>query len=319
MTLINIETFLCAARNQTLSDAAAALFVSQSTVSTRINQLENELGVVLIRRGKGLRNVELTPQGTAFISLAERWLALHAETEVFSSQRFSTPFCIACPDSLNTYLFQSLYRNLTAPEHALALRIRTQHSPEIFALVDSGEADVGFAFHLSRSANVVCKPLFAERMVLVRSAQAEPSSSPVRTEELHPSFELFLSWSQDIQRWHDSWWNPSQRPYIHLDSAPMLPRYLEDPRCWALCPMSVASAFVQAGLPVSLHELKDPPPDRVCYYLTNRTPKNSAAAAARILFQRKLYDHLTQLRPLVRLESDAETLLDHNEKCHGCL
>ena len=310
MHLINIETFLCAARNQTLSDAAAALFVSQSTVSTRINQLEDELGVVLMRRGKGLRNVELTPQGTAFIPLAERWLALHAETELFAAHRFSTPFCIACPESLNTYLFQSLYRDLAAPEHTLALRIRTQHSPEIFALVDSGEADIGFAFHLSRSANVVCKPLFAERMVLVCASHAELPSSPIRTEELHPSYEVFLSWSQDIQRWHDSWWSPSQHPYIHLDSALMLPRYLEDPHCWALCPSSVAHAFVQAGLPVSLHELKNPPPDRVCYYLTNRTSKNSATAAARMLFQRKLYDHLSQLQPLVHMETDAESLLD---------
>jgi DNA-binding transcriptional LysR family regulator len=134
--------------------------------------------------------------------------------------------------------------------------------------------------------------------------------SAIRAEALDPSFEVFLSWSQDIQRWHDSWWSPSQYPYIHLDSALMLPRYLEDPRCWALCPASVAHAFVQTGLPVSLHELKNPPPDRVCYYLTNRTPKNSATAAARMLFQRKLYDHLVQLQPLVHMEADAESLLD---------
>ena len=96
MNLCNVETFLCVAGSQTLSDAAAALFVSQSTVSTRIRQLEEELGVVLIRRGKGMRTVELTPQGQAFVSLAERWMALHTETEHFASQRPVTPFCVAC-------------------------------------------------------------------------------------------------------------------------------------------------------------------------------------------------------------------------------
>lgn len=313
MNLCNMETFLCVARNQNLSVAADTLFVSQSTVSTRIRQLEEELGVVLIRRGKGMRNVELTPQGAAFVPLAERWLVLNAETESFSSQRFVTPFCVACPDSLNTYLFQPLYRQLADPEYALSLRVRTHQSAEIFALIDSGEADAGFAFHLFRSSNVICKPLFREKMVLLCSNRGHWPTSPIRPEDLDPNFELFLSWSRDIQLWHDSWWGPAQRPYIHLDSAPMLLPYMDEPRCWALCPTSVANAFLQNGAPVEVHELTHTPPDRVCYYLTNRTPKNSTSTAARAFFQHKLHDHLARLQPLVQLEPNAVKLLDLNE------
>ena len=167
MNLINIQTFLCVAYNQSLSVAAAQLFISQPTVSTRLQQLEDELGVTLIKRKKGVRNIELTPQGMAFISLAERWVALNSETESFSSQAFLTPFTVATPDSLNIYLFQPFYKQLVSPECALALRIRTQQSPEIFNLIDNHEVDAGFAFHLSRSTNVICKPIFSERMVLL--------------------------------------------------------------------------------------------------------------------------------------------------------
>ena len=108
MNLANIETFLCAARHQSLSVAASMLFLSQPTVSSRIQQLEEELGVLLLHRIKGVRSIELTPQGMAFLPLAERWVALDAETKRFAQQSFLTPLSIAGMDSLNVYLLHPL-------------------------------------------------------------------------------------------------------------------------------------------------------------------------------------------------------------------
>ena len=171
MNIVNIQTFLCVVRTQSISLAASQLFISQPTVSSRLRQLEEELGITLINRKKGVRSIELTPQGVKFVALAERWMALQAETENFSQQAFVTPFTVASPDSLNIFLLQPLFRRLTDPDTGLALRVRTQQSPEIFSLIDSMDADAGFAFHLSRSVNVVCKPLFSERMVLLCSSR----------------------------------------------------------------------------------------------------------------------------------------------------
>lgn len=42
--------------------------------------MEEELGYPLFVRGKGLRKVELTRQGHAFIGIAHRWQALWNET-----------------------------------------------------------------------------------------------------------------------------------------------------------------------------------------------------------------------------------------------
>ena len=72
---------------------------------------------------------------------------------------------IAGMDSLNVYLLQPLYRRLAEEETGLALQILAQKSSENFTLVENREAGVGFAFHLSRSANVVCRPLLSEKMV----------------------------------------------------------------------------------------------------------------------------------------------------------
>ena len=315
MNLQNIQTFLCVARSQSLSVASNLLYISQPTVTSRLQQLEEELGTTLIHRKKGVRSIELTPQGLAFIPLAERWIALNAETENFASQQFMIPLTLASIDSLNIHLFQPLFKQLASPECHLSLRVRTQQSPEIFALVESSEADVGFAFHLSRSNNVICKPLFSEKMVLLCSAFGNWPDRPISPEELDPHHELFISWSQDIQLWHDSWWNPSQHPYVHLDNAQLIALYMDDPRCWALCPASVVNTFLQQGKPVTVHELTHTPPNRVCYYLTNRTPKNSAASAGRALFQEKLLAYLMTLPSLIELEhTAAEVLTNINYK-----
>jgi len=294
MNLTNIQTFLCVAYHQSLSVAASMLYLSQPTVSARLQQLEEELGTTLVVRKKGVRTIELTPQGLAFVPLAERWMTLEAETESFAKQQYLAPLTIACPDSLNNYLFPALYKKLSCPEYNLALRIRTQQSQEIFKLVENREADVGFAFYLSRSSNVRCKPVLSEPMVLLCSKNGNWPEGPISPRSLNPRHELYLPWSQDIQIWHDSWWSPAVHPYVYVDNVALLTIYLDDPKTWAFCPASVAKAFLQEERPVDIRPLTEGPPNRVCYMLTERTPRSAAASAAVAVFEGVLHDFLKE-------------------------
>ena len=61
MDIRKIRCFLCVARHLSFSRAAEELYLAQSTVSTQVEQLEQELGVTLLRRNK--RKVELTAEG----------------------------------------------------------------------------------------------------------------------------------------------------------------------------------------------------------------------------------------------------------------
>ena len=60
-------------QHQTSSAAAKALFVSQSTISHRIQALENELGFILFDRQKGFKKMELTEDGKKFYLLPSWW------------------------------------------------------------------------------------------------------------------------------------------------------------------------------------------------------------------------------------------------------
>jgi molybdate transport repressor ModE-like protein len=83
----DISLFLAIARIGSISRTAEQLFMSQSTVTTRLQRLERTLGYELFERQAG--GVKLTPAGERFLPLAERMQAL--ERQMLSPDPDHTP------------------------------------------------------------------------------------------------------------------------------------------------------------------------------------------------------------------------------------
>jgi DNA-binding transcriptional LysR family regulator len=75
MRLKNLETFLAIVRSGSFSAAAEKLHTTQPSVSNRITQLEQELGVSLFHRAKG--STALAPKGWELVPFAERLVELN--------------------------------------------------------------------------------------------------------------------------------------------------------------------------------------------------------------------------------------------------
>lgn len=70
MTLQQIKYALAVAKKGSMNKAADELFITQSTLSSAIRELENEAGItIFLRTGKG---VAVTPDGTEFLTYADR-------------------------------------------------------------------------------------------------------------------------------------------------------------------------------------------------------------------------------------------------------
>ena len=77
LDLAALEMFRCVAQEESVTRAAARLQRAQSNVTTRVRQLEAELGVSLfLREGK---RMALTPEGRVLLDYAHRLLALSEE------------------------------------------------------------------------------------------------------------------------------------------------------------------------------------------------------------------------------------------------
>jgi DNA-binding transcriptional LysR family regulator len=86
MLLTQLEYFVALAREEHFGRAAAACFVSPSTLSEAVRKLEAELGVPLVRRGHAYEG--LTPEGELALIWARRVVADQAAlTEELSAAR----------------------------------------------------------------------------------------------------------------------------------------------------------------------------------------------------------------------------------------
>ena len=271
MNLAEIETFLTIVNTKSITRTADLLFLSQPTVSHRLTSLENELGFPLVIRQKGHKQVELTAKGTDFIILAERWMSLWKETMELQRNQDSLLLTIGCTDSLNVAVFAPLYDRILNEQTKLDLNIESHHSSELYGLLGEHSIDIGFVYHKLHYKNIITEKIFEEKLYLIQSDQPVIPAPAIHTDELDPSLELFLSWDDNYQIWHDRWLSSASRPHIAADTITLLDRLWKKPGNWMVAPQSVILELSHYR-PLFISELKNTPPNRVCYKINIQSP-----------------------------------------------
>lgn len=270
-----IETFLAVMKYRNITAAAQKLYVSQSTVSHRLQLLEEETGLQLFVRHKGHRMVDMTAEGDGFVPIAHRWMSLFRDTEQMREQASRASLSLGCVDLINSCTFVPLYRELLKEKPQLRLNIRTYHSGEIYALLEDRTIDIGYVYSQRRYPDILAEPVFSDPMVLLchKDSGYRDGISP---QELPAEKEIYLRWASDYEIWHDRYWK-RERSLAAVGTGSQLLWYLDEPGRWAIAP---ASVYHSAGRPeaISCLALSSPPPPRVCCQVTHRYPRASKAA-----------------------------------------
>jgi DNA-binding transcriptional LysR family regulator len=81
LDLLQLKTFMVVAYTRNFTRAAVELGCSQSTVTHRIKELEQHLGVTLLDRSRFMLNATLTQAGLLTLAHAQQLLALVAKAE----------------------------------------------------------------------------------------------------------------------------------------------------------------------------------------------------------------------------------------------
>ncbi len=271
MTYEQIETFLTTITYGSISAAAKHLYVSQSTISSRIQQLETELGVQLLIRQKGHRSIELTNYGNAFIPIASQWASLWKDTQHLKMIENIQTLTIASVDAVNNYTFVSFFQKYMENNPDIRLNIRTHHSNEIYSLIESRTADIGFVFSRINYPDVISRPVYRELMYLICDKNG-PYHNDMECGELKTENEIYLNWGLDYQSWHSLHFSPTDHPALTVNTGSMLQRYAEGVDRWGIAPMSVVRGAMRFNPNLTFYTLKTPPPPRICYAIRNRYP-----------------------------------------------
>lgn len=305
MNYDQIVTFLTVAAYKNISSAANYMYLSQSTVSNRIQTLEEELDAQLFVRRKGLRSVELTSYGNAFIPIAEQWASLYKDMQALKYQDNISTLTIAAIDAVNTYTFTGLYDSVIRNHPLLKLNIRTHHSNEIHGLVENRTADIGFTFSRINYPNIISKPVFRELMYLVCRKDTQYHDQ-ISCMELSTDHEIYLNWGPDYYQWHTQHWPEEKYPRVTVNTGNLLLHFLHEEKCWAIAPMSVIQAI--KGKDITYYTIKEAPPSRICYELTSRYPNFSHVQAIE-LFETELQKYIQNSSSVCAFE---DWMLDNN-------
>lgn len=172
MEIRQLRYFLDIARTEHLTLSASNLFVTQSTLSHGIRQLEQELGVSLFDRvGRGLR---LSQAGMAFRDHAARSIkeleaGRMALSELSGLQTGRLTIGVF-PTFLNT-LMPATVAAFSEAYPGVSVEVRDLRAGAIEEQLLNGELDFGIAFHPAAHEGIEAEHLFEERLMLVVSPQ----------------------------------------------------------------------------------------------------------------------------------------------------
>lgn len=156
------------AREKHFGRAATACHVSQPTLSAAIGQLEEEIGVLIIERGRRFKG--LTREGEVVLAHARRILAeADSMKESIAGLREGVSGRIrlgAIPTAL------PMVAHITAPFSsrypAVSLTVLSLTSDEIHARIENFELDVGLTYLDNEPLDrVISKPIYQESYVLL--------------------------------------------------------------------------------------------------------------------------------------------------------
>lgn len=123
MTLQNLKYMLEISNSHSFSKAAKNLFVSQSTLSAAVKELESDLGITIFKRTN--RGVSLTYDGEDFIKYAKEIVEQSQYLEQRYHARKSLPmrFSVSCQHLTSAVrAFTSFLAEINSPTYDIAIR-----------------------------------------------------------------------------------------------------------------------------------------------------------------------------------------------------
>jgi DNA-binding transcriptional LysR family regulator len=183
MEIGRLEAFIHVATLLSFSKAAEALYLTQPTVTARIQALERELGEPLFERMG--RTIRLTDAGKSFLPHAQRALqSIKEGTDAIASLRNVDrgTLSIGTAPTVGTYVLPDILQRYAVQYPGVEVSIRTGRSEEVMAMVLADEVQIGFERYLTHP-DIETVELYEDDIYLMASADHAFATRPSVTVE----------------------------------------------------------------------------------------------------------------------------------------
>jgi DNA-binding transcriptional LysR family regulator len=201
MDLADLRIFRSVVEEGGITRAAARLNRVQSNVTTRVRQLEEDLGVDLfIREGKKLH---LSPTGKILLGYADRLLDLAQEArDVLHDGEPRGPFKLGAMESTAAIRLPAPLSEFTRRYPQVALDLRSGMIPELCAAVQASDLDAALVAEPVADESFEKATIYDEELAIVAGAGHPPIRSPrdVKTQTIL-AFESGCTYRLRMQQW----------------------------------------------------------------------------------------------------------------------
>lgn len=174
MDIEQIKTFLSVAANGSFLEAASRLYVTQSTVSTRIQRLEAYMGVTLFVRNRA--GASLTLPGRRFLRHAKTLLITleQARHDIGLPSRYRASITIGARIALWESLLPEWIGIIRGQVADVSIRSEIGFEEDLMRGVIEGSIDIGMMYTPQHNPGLKVEHLFDETLVLLTSDPEKP-------------------------------------------------------------------------------------------------------------------------------------------------
>lgn len=191
-----LKAFLEVYRSRHFGRAANNLFISQSAISARIKQLEDELGTRLFTRDRN--NIELTTAGKKFLAYAENILNTwnKAKQEIAIPDSVDTLLSIAALPSIWDIFLEDWLGWVHTDNAAIALQADVMQADSLIRNLLDGTLDLGFVFDPPRTPRLLLTELVPVPLVMVST------NSSISAEQAVQENYILVDWGTSFGMIH---------------------------------------------------------------------------------------------------------------------
>jgi LysR family transcriptional regulator, transcriptional activator of the cysJI operon len=269
------KVFCDLVETNSFSKAAALNELTQSAVSQQVRNLETRLGCKLFDRAG--RSIFLSPEGQAFHracgTILRAWQDLESDLSGLRNE-VAGRLRIASIYSIGLHELPSRLKRFQEEFPGVEVQVDYRRSPQVYELVESGEADVGLVAYPTRRPGLVHEIFDDDRLVIIchpKHPLAGMKSVPLAA----LSGERFIGFEPDTptRKGIDRQLRLAAVSVVHaadFDNVETVKRAVEIESGIAIVPSGTVEAEVKSGQLVAI-EIGSPKMSRPLGFVVNKT------------------------------------------------
>ncbi|MBQ6660039.1 MAG: LysR family transcriptional regulator [Lachnospiraceae bacterium] len=248
MDIESLNTFLTLASTRNFTRTANQLFVAQSTVTNRINELERELKLKLFHRTN--KTVELTPDGERFRLYAEQVIELTQTSlaEITNARRFDNHLRIGSTDSIYEGHLAPLIMEYRQSHPTDSLKISIGLSNHLIDQLQSDLLDVVFTYLPLNKVSYSCEIFRQDALTLVTDINNKKHPDGILQQELINEPYLMCNFAlQDVGQYIRKLFPRFHQFELEIDDCMKIVPYLIGRENYTFLPQDMADTYIREG------------------------------------------------------------------------